>query len=225
MLDVCVLLTTLHRPAGLARVLQSLRNTAKGIPVVCAIDEDDEQARQLCWAFGVEVVTCPVPRQGPSKAWNTALAAAPNHAAYVLAADDLIFRPGWLEETLTALARLGGSGMVGFNDGKINGNQAQATHYLLTRDFIIKHNGGVMCCPHYRTVGPDTETWERARKVGKYIWAEKALAIHDWHGFDQDADETYKQALPHRGASKAKFYERQAAGFPDDFEPILRGEA
>ena len=227
MRDICVLIATLNRPAGLRRVLQSLRETTTiDLPVMVATDPDDQAARDLCREYyKVNTCMCQIPRRGPSYAWNTALAAAPNHKAYILASDDCQFMPGWYEATLEALEKIHYSGMVGFNDGKKDGSRTMATLYLMTRDFIIDHNGGVACCPHYRTVGPDTETTERARRAKKYIWAAGAHVHHLWQGDNPMADETYQQAKQFNRDSRALYFKRLAAGFPDDFPPILAREA
>lgn len=226
MLDICVLLATLNRPAGLVRVLKSLNETAPNLPVMVATDPDDAEARKLAGYYGCLSCACPEPRKGPGYAWNTALRAAPSHLAYVLAADDLIFKPGWLEATLAALEKIGNSGMVGFNDGQKNGKipGIAITHYLLTRDFIIRHNGGVMCCPHYRTWGVDTETTDRAKRAKCFVWAENAHVYHDWQGESPTADETYKQARPFHARDKETYHRRKKAGFPDDFPRILGAE-
>jgi hypothetical protein len=148
-----------------------------------------------------------------------ALRAFPDADAYVLGSDDAIFQPGWYEATMQALEQIGGSGLVGFNDGRKD-KRALAVHYLMTRDFIIEHHGGVMAVPHYRSWGLDTEACQRAIAAGKYIKCLEAMVVHDWHG--PDGDETYRMGLEYRKNVKQIYERRRMAGFPDDFEPIIK---
>jgi glycosyltransferase involved in cell wall biosynthesis len=215
------LLATLNRPERLTKTLRSLADTAPALPVMVATDPDDEAAREIARIFGAACCQTDEPRRGPAYAWNTALAHAPDFDAYVLAADDLIFLPGWYEAALKELSVLGGSGLVGFNDGRKR-PELPATHYLMTRDFITRYNGGVMCCPRYRTWGVDVEAVERARRAGCYAYAKDAKVTHEWTAFS-DPDETYLQARPYYAADKRTLALRQIAGWPDDFEPVLRG--
>jgi GT2 family glycosyltransferase len=220
-MKIVVLVATLNRPLGLNTVLRSLQDTADHLPVMVASDRDDEHARSIVSARNYYSALCRELRRGPAYAWNTALREMPDGDAYVIAADDVVFYPGWLDETLKRLDLMGGSGLVGFNDWHKNGDKVVSTHYLMTRDFILQHHGGVAAVPHYRTWGPDVEACARARRAGLYAWAESAHVFHDWCGHDDDADETYRQAKPHWSADKELIKQRKAAGWPDDFEAII----
>lgn len=222
--SIAVLLPTLNRPAGLKRVLESLRaTTPEGTAIMVATDPDDAQAREIAETYEAYHCTCNEARRGPAYGWNTALSAIPHKMIYVLGADDLIFNTGWYETSLKALEyRLNGSGLVGFNDERKNGDEKNATHYLMSRDFIIHYHGGVMAVPHYRSWGVDPETCERARRAGKYYWCKDVSVTHDWHGYDKDADETYRLARPTWNADLELYEKRRVAGFPDDFPAVIR---
>jgi hypothetical protein len=65
---------------------------------------------------------------------------------YFLGSDDIVFEEGWLSVTLGVLkSQLNGSGLVGVNDGTGKFERTGwATQYLMTKDFIIEENGGVL---------------------------------------------------------------------------------
>lgn len=157
-------------------------------------------------------------RAGCSAAWNAALAAYPNADAYVLGSDDAVFLPGWLEAALTKLDEIGRSGLVGLRSKK-EGIQTLSAFYMMTRDFILKHHGGVAAIPHYTSWYVDAEACGRAQLAGCYTKTSTVVVRHDWYG--PDGDETYRLAQDRREANKAIYEARRAAGFPDDFEPII----
>lgn len=226
--SVCVLLPTCHRPDGLRRALTSLRATAPECSCVVAVDPNDWDATAIVAAFGYGLAPTPANYCGCHVAWNCALRAAPPDAlAFVLGADDDEFMPGWLDAALAALDTIGGSGVVGLEDDKVPGRAAKdrpffwASHFLMTRDFLVQHNGGVMAFEHYYANCTDKETCMRAMRVKKYVFAADAHITHHWRGAKQDADMTYKKSRPHYSASEAEYRRREALGFPDDFPPIL----
>lgn len=218
-MKIVALIPTLHRPEGLLRVITSLRDTAPDVEIVVAIDPDDLQARLTARLFGAQVAVCKEARRGCAYAWNTAMSAATDADIYVLGADDCIFTPGWLEAALHALnTELNGSGLVGFN-AKWKKTDL-SFHYMMTRDFIIKHHGGVAAVPHYESWCVDSEACERAKAAGKYYKALDSVVLHDWKG--PDGDETYRIAHTRRQVNKELYFQRLKNGFKDDFEPILR---
>lgn len=218
-MNIAALIPTLHRPAGLWRVVQSLEETAPNVIRVVATDPDDRTAREIAQVFDCVTAVCDDNRLGCAHAWNTALRAYPDADAYVLGADDAIFTAGWLEAALKALQKeLKGSGLVGFN---ANWKKTDYSFfYLMTRDFIIEHHGGVAAVPHYFTWGLDTEACERAMRVGKYYKALDAVVLHDWQG--PYGDETYRMGRARRAETKELYKRREELGFPNDFEPIIR---
>jgi hypothetical protein len=221
--EIACLIPTLFRPAGLTRVLKSLKETAPEVHCVVARDPDDTEAFVIASLFGAQIVTMPEKRMGCHPPWNAALRAAPDYQAYILGADDFYFTPGWLEETLRVLeTELHGSGLVGFNDMRKNALKHCTTHFLVTRDFIIDYQGGVMAFECYQCDYTDLESDRRARRAGKWAWAQNARVPHDWRGKVDLDDIAYKLARPKRDAQEAIYKAREAAGFPDDQEPILK---
>lgn len=208
---IAALIPTLYRPEGLRRVLQSLTDTAPEVNAVIAREWDDFTAQKIGDAFGATVTVCELERAGCAYAWNTALKGALNYDAYIIASDDMEFLPNWLETVWKYLGRLERSGLVGMNaDWK---KSDYSFFYLMTRDFIVEHHGGVAAVPVYRYWGVDTEACERAMAVGKYIKTEARVCVHhrDKKGLPLDM----------RKEVKAIYNARKAAGFPDDFERIL----
>jgi len=208
------LIPTLHRPEGLRVALQSLRDTSPSVIPVVAHDADDLSAPVIAREFGAIVVKCEKQRAGCAYAWNTALKAAPQFEAYVMASDDCIFRDGWLELALDEIQT--GAGLVGFATDK---KTVYCYHYVMTREFIKKYHGGVAAVPHYTSWCVDTEACERAIRAGQYVKLKQALIEHDWKG--PDGDETYKLGRDRQPENKKLYHERKKAGFPDDFERIL----
>lgn len=221
-LNTVVLVPTIHRPDGLRRTLQTLKDTCN-LPASVAADPGDLQAQEIAKEFGAIFSWCDKPKLGGANAWNQAMKAAPNYDGYFLGSDDIIFMPNWWDEVLKELEKLGGDGLVGINDGRWGKEKVYrmcATHYLVTRKFIIEHNGGVAASPFYRCDYTDMEANARARKAGKWAWAEDALVKHDWRG--PMGDDGYRHATAFRERAKTVYKEREAAGFPDNFPPIIK---
>lgn len=213
---ITALIPTFYRPDGLARVLASLKDTAPSVKCVIAAEADDIRALEIARTYGATAAQCEQPLQGCAYAWNTALKASPNDDIYVIGADDAIFKFGWLEESLKALDKLGGSGLVAFKSGH---RRKFGDHYMMTRDFIVKHHGGVAAVPHYRSWCVDDEAQWRAKKAGKFIKCNEAVVIHDKGTED---DKGYIMGQSYRELSRAIYYKRHASGFPDDFEAIIK---
>jgi glycosyltransferase involved in cell wall biosynthesis len=213
---VSILLATMGRPEKARACVQSIKDTAEDVEVVVALDGPGAEALR---EMGCVVDHCDEPR-GSSKAWNDALALSTGDPV-VLAADDLEFRPGWLEAALETLAAFpDGWGFVGFNDG--HWGEELSTHYLMSRRFIVEHLGGVIAWDCYRHSFNDREANERARRAGRYAWCEDAHVLHrHWIFGDRPQDATDARLLGEHPESQRRFDERQAAGFPDEQEPVI----
>lgn len=228
-MKIAILIPTIYRPGGLVRSLSSLIETTKHlndthfIRAIVAAEKDDTNAIQICHEMDVQITFCDKPLGGPAYAWNTALKAAIDYDAYFTGSDDIEFKSNWLDEVLLILNNdLQGSGLVGINDGRWDRAQVNrmcATHYLMTRDFIIEHMGGVAAQPFYHADYTDMEACNRARRVNKFAWAEKALVQHHWKG--PHGDLGYERATEQRPKMKPLYLKRLELGFPNDFEPIL----
>lgn len=218
---ISVLLATTGRPEMAVRCVQGIRETTEGheVEIVCAVDHDRQSERRL--RLLVETLLYSEAYRGCSRAWNDCLGRSSGDPV-VLAADDLVWEPGWLDQALAKLAEFdGGWGFVGFNDGHWNADLS--THYLMSRRLICEVFGGVVAWPHYRHSFNDREANARAQQAGRYAWCEDAHVRHEhWLFGDRPQDGTDTRPLAGHPESERAFLERQAAGFPNDFEPAIR---
>src|SRR4030095_11172309 len=134
-MNVCVVMPTLGR-AQQARTaaMQFLRTSLADVVVVAS---GLSLVFESAGAFYVEASD----QMTAVQKWNLGLSRYPDYDAYVLGADDLWPESGWLDAALKKV--LDGYGLVGFNDGHTEGT-ALATHYLMTRAFLMRHHGGVL---------------------------------------------------------------------------------
>jgi glycosyltransferase involved in cell wall biosynthesis len=211
-----VLFPTTGRAERAERCLRQLRETTAGheVEIVAAVDADAETAKRIGELVD-KLLYCPEYR-GCSRAWNDCLREAEGDPI-VFAADDLLFEGDWLGEALEALVLFDeGWGMVGFNDGHWNGNEL-ATHYLMSRRFIVEVLGGVVAWDFYRHSFNDLEVNARAKAAGRYVWAEAAMVRHEhWLFGDREQDPTDTRTLGDHADAQAIYAERAAAGFPND---------
>lgn len=205
-MNIAILIPTFFRHKGLRRALQTLNDTAHDVHSVVITEPDDWKASLTAEEFRVQSVACPAARRGSGQAWNLGLATAPGFDAYILGSDDCYYLPGWYEGLTDCMKLNGNSGLFGLNDG--TGIQ----HFCMTRDFIIDYNGGVMVMPYYRGWYQDFEACERARRAGKYFFAEGAKIVHAWRG---SATRNYAKL------GKILYEQRLAEGFPDNYPPVL----
>jgi GT2 family glycosyltransferase len=219
-MKVSAILATTGRPDMAERCVAGLRLTTAhhDVEIIAAVDADEETARRLYPL--VETVLYSDEYRGCSRAWNDALAATAGDPV-VLVADDLIFRHGWLDAALDKLNGFpGGWGLVGFNDGHFG--EELSTHYLMSRRFIVEVLGGVVAWQDYKHSFNDLETTERARRAGRYRWCEDAHVDHEhWLFGGREMDTTDQRELPNHPGSQAAFSRRAAAGFPNDYDPVI----
>jgi glycosyltransferase involved in cell wall biosynthesis len=217
---ISVLLATMGRPEMAEATVRSIWETVvpEDVEIAVAVDGPVEDAERLS-ALGCYVSHQVEPR-GSSRAWNDALSFA-HGDPIVLAADDLEFEPGWLDAALETLAQFeDGWGLVGFNDG--HWGPELSTHYLMSRRFIVEVLGGVVAWDCYRHSFNDREANARAVAAGRYAWCENARVYHrHWLFGDRPQDETDTRLLGDHPESQRKFDERQAAGFPNDYEAVI----
>ena len=218
---ISVLLPTMNRVERCLATLRSLQATVDEAEVCLVVDCDPTILKRAVDEIDLAFVTNwrPEPRTNVA-AWNTALQMA-SHDLVVFAADDLEFRPGWLEAARHEMARFDdGWGMVGFNDGHLG--TELSTHYLLHRRFICQVLGGRVAWPCYPHSFNDLETNDRAKRAGRYRWAEHAHVYHHhWLFGDRPQDTTDVLTLGDHSVAEARYRERAAQGFPDDWPPVI----
>ena len=230
-MKIVVCIPTFFRSYGLQRILQSIKDTVtfddvKGLEIIGSVanEPNDEEAVKIVKKYEAILATCSKPRNGTANAWNTAMAAAPDADAYFLGSDDMYFMYGCWAEAVKQIEA--GYGFVGFNDNdirelrvdrrtcKIVRNPDYVCHYLMTRDFVVKHHGGVMAIPHYDGWWLDVEASTRAKMANTFIHDIDANIKHDWKG-TAGAGGKYER-------NKAIYEARKRIGFPDDFKAIIK---
>jgi hypothetical protein len=222
--ETCILLPSLNRADRLRGCLESIFETCERerVTTVVSVSSQDKASLKMLAKLPVIVMEQGAGIDNSVAAWNEALGCFPNYARYVVAADDLIFHRSWYEYAMLGLSELNHSGLIGFNDLNHNGSTPWATHWMATRDFLVEHNGGVIYTPHYKAWQCDVEACTRAVLAGKYLWKEGAIVEHRHPAFAlSEIDETYQKGQRYYALDAEIFANRQAHGFPDDFEPII----
>lgn len=152
--------------------------------------------------------------------WNHGLKMHPNYQAYVLGADDLWAHDGWHDEVLRVQSE-SQCGFVGINDGRTDGS-ILSTHYMMTREFIVFHHGGVMAVPHYSSWGIDEEATMRAKSANQFVYAQHAILEHRHYLWGKaQADATYMAGRRSRQYDIAIVRLRNSMGWPNDFERVI----
>ena len=220
-MKVSIITPSTRRPEQLRACMDRLIETTKDndVEIICVIDDCPASVAAL---EGLPIIVIDNPKhKGAAACWNQGSLVATGEA-FVLGADDVIYHDGWLDAALVALAKMGGSGMVGLNDTKVP-EHAFATHHLMTRDFIIEHMGGCFVIPVYRHQFIDLEATARARRAGRYIWARDAIVEHRHPAHKTAPDDlVYRLGGSFHAQDRITYQARLAAGWPDDFEPILK---
>jgi hypothetical protein len=102
-------------------------------------------------------------------------------ATVMFIADDCVPQPGFLQNALAAMEKLpGGWGLVGLNDGYQNGHKV-ATHFLGDKRLLPLLDGEFFNFSYHHCC-VDWELTERCKAMGRYLWAENAMVLHDHPG-------------------------------------------
>jgi hypothetical protein len=155
--------------------------------------------------------------------WNLAYAFGYKTGAdwFILGADDISFKDGWLDEALK-VADETGAHVIGLNDGDHTDLNHYAPHYMVTRDFTLNHLGEYMVPPMYNAWWFDREVCEKAQSLGVYAQAPMAVADHlhpNWGTAQNDA--TYQMGAAYHGVDQHHYERRRDERFPIDYKPGL----
>jgi hypothetical protein len=190
-LSVAILVPVLARPHRVAPLLESIAAaTPEPYRVLFICDRHDREEHQAIDAVGGDRVTF---EGGWARKINRGCALT-DEPLVVLAADDLSFRPRWLERATAAMTD--GVQVVGLNDLIPRPRRPEhATHFLLTREAAempcLDGSRGPVCeaYGHWRT---DDELIATASKRGMYRYAPDAILEHIGHPMlGGPDDETY----------------------------------
>jgi glycosyltransferase involved in cell wall biosynthesis len=223
---ISVVMPTKGRPDQARACVERLFETTRGQNVECIVvtpdlADFDGVGLEEHVLERVTLIRCDEP--GPMPAWNAGLRVALGEWL-VTGADDLHWCEGWLEAALAHERE----GFCGLYDGHTDPSE-RATHFLLSRTYIIEHQGGDLMPPYYKSWYPDVEISEVARRAGLYVCPVEARVEHhhpDWKDAPDDA--TYQAGRQHHAEDRRTFYRRQRFGFPDqavewgeDVRPII----
>lgn len=199
---VAVLMPTKGRTEQMSRNVAGL--LACDVPegyellVLIAYEESDTETAAAVYALCASDKIVPVIRPDgltAVEAWNLAARYLTFIDWYILGADDIVWHSDWLKEAMLVIDQTGAQ-VIGLNDGGHTDLNDYAPHYMVHRNFLHAHQSGYMVPPEYKSWWFDREICQRARALGLYAPAWKAMAEHqhpDW-GTAQ-MDETYRQAL------------------------------
>lgn len=192
-----------------------------------AVVEDDEATmsvvQQLMAIYGKR--TALFAREHNTTAvvgWNCAYQAARWQGAdwFVLGADDVVWRVGWLESALNVAAKTGAQ-VIGLNDGGHTDLSLYAPHYMASRWFCEDVLGGHLAPPEYGAWWFDREVCERAQALGLYAPAWDAWAEHlhpDW--YKAAVDETYLMGRAFHDVDRVLYVNRKRRGFAQDAQKL-----
>lgn len=192
-MSVAVLVPVLGRPQRVKPLLDSLAKTAPDAAAYFLPDPDDgDEIRAIQQARGSMFHTAAT---GYAQKVNEGVRLTHEPLVF-LAADDIEFRPGWLEN---AKARMkDGIQVVGVNDliERRPGREGHATHFLMTREYAQQpcidgsrgplHEG-------YDHSFVDDELIATATKRGVYAYAEDSHVKHDHPMAGGEDDDTYRK--------------------------------
>lgn len=216
---VAVLIPSYGRPAQLAERVGALLDQPEPpgvtLAVVVSVQEGDEPSRaamrplmarnsHLLMGWRPDGTTAV---DGWLHAYELARPLLPTW--WVLGADDIVWRPGWLEEALR-VAEATRAQVVGLNDLHTDLNH-YAPHYMMHHAYAIAHG---FIPPGYQSWWFDRHVCEMAAALGLYAPAWKAIAEHmhpDWHTAPNDA--TYDAGRVYRDADKQIYLQAKANGF------------
>lgn len=215
---VDVIVPVLHRPQNVRPFMESLRATTGMATAWFIVEEGDDEEMQE------------VARRGGHALWWTGTFAEKVNYAYrelspdpfrppspwiFLCGDDVVFRPGWLDQAL-ATAHATGAKVIGTNDlanSRVM-KGGHATHMLIARDYIDEVGAswdgpGIVCHPGYRHWFVDDEIVTAAKQRG--VWAPCLASIvehmHPIAGKAED-DEVYRLGRSEANADRRRFQRR-----------------
>jgi len=227
-MKVSVVVATCARPDMFFNMIRSLYATTEGydIEIVSVIDETEKAITWITeyiipknWVLDFSSV-----RRGALAAWNRGLQISTGDII-VPAGDDQIFHPDWLDYALESHEKqLNGYGVVGMNDLAYDGNKQLATMYLMDRQFIKDHLGGVLCPPVYHYYNVDSEINAKSKLLGKFYWDERAKVehLHSAHGKRPvDIHDLERQESNWMEIDRQIFEDRKARGFPIEWSSLI----
>jgi hypothetical protein len=197
-----VIVPVLNRPQNAEPFMRSLRaSTGVAIVQVVCSEDEDEAAWKEAGAHVVErtdkVTFSEKVNHGFGRSgWPMPLV---DEQFIFLTGDDVVFRPGWLDQAQHT-ARLTGAQVVGVNDlgnPRIMAGEF-ATHFLIRRQYIEERGAswdgpGVVCHEGYRHCFVDNEIVTVAKQRGVFAVSRASVVEHMHPEYGKaETDETYR---------------------------------
>lgn len=222
---VSVIIPQKGRLDKLKVALDSLVATAPEVECIVLVDSGDSESGDFLssvYPMSKNIIWYFVSNKRPIDKWNHGMMLATGDVM-VVAANDVEFGDKWLGYALDALDSVpDGNAMVAFND-TITTPEVSSPHFLMSREYIIKYNGGVLMPPVYKKQFPDVENRLRAQSLGRYVCAKASIVKH-LHPLTNTApwDEIYREGLDTFDEDQKLCAERQKQEFPIVWQPMLK---
>src|SRR3989344_2135115 len=212
--SVAIFIPTYRRAHKILRAFKNARDSSPLITNIYFIVEKDDQesidvleSQRFLYFFNERT-------RGSSGALNTAYLKT-NEKYFFNAADDLDFKPGWLEKCLEKMT--GPIKVVGTNDLHNPGvlQQRYAIHCLMDRDYIREYSGtfdedNVIISESYKHNWADREFCEIAKLRGVFATCLEAVVEHlHWQWGLSSKDETYAKQDGTKGYDSRLFRQRR----------------
>jgi hypothetical protein len=199
--DTAILIPTYGRAERLSFVLGNAWEATPDAQIYLICEPDDKPTLSIGLdGVGAHVLVPPMRLGTYAKAINFAYSQLPKHIRHIfLAADDLHFHPGWLDECKALMGD--GVYVVGTNDlcnGRVMSG-LHATHYLIDRHYIEEKTGTAdrsypILYEGYDHNFTDTEFIETAKSRGAFAPCLTAIVEHKHFLFGKSQkDATYEK--------------------------------
>lgn len=215
-MELSIILPSLNRPAKLIATILNLLYTTKNndIEIITVLDSNDLTSQSIMSKNNYPYIISP-PESSPIYKWNFGAMNSKGKWIYQCS-DDILHPDNWLNKCFDTPNH----GFLAINDGRIG--KSFEPFYMATRDWLIENQHGVLAVPHYRHWGNDMEIAARARRIGHYQLAHGVIFEHLHFIFGKaKKDSTYARAEKFYKKDIDLFNEREALGFPDDFNGVL----
>lgn len=222
---VSVIIPQKGRLPQLKKAIDSLLATAPNVECIVMLDSGDSESgdflansygmyKNVVWYFEID--------KRPIDKWNHGAEIATGDVI-VAAANDVEFGDKWLDYALEALDSVpDGNAMVAFND-TVTTPEVSSPHFLMSREYIVKYNGGVLMPPVYKKQFPDVENRLRAQSLGRYVCAKASIVKH-LHPLTNTAtmDDIHREGLDTFEEDQKLCAERQKQDFPIVWEATVK---
>jgi hypothetical protein len=176
---VTVIVPVLGRPVNAEPFMRSLRASTGFAYALAMCENDDDFA---AWSVTTAAVKMDTAHTFSEKV-NVAMAEVTTPWVF-LCGDDVVFRPGWLDQAQHT-ARLTGADVVGVNDmgnPRIMAGE-MSTHFLIRRSYIEERGAswsgpGVVCHEGYRHCFVDNEIVTVAKQRGVFAMSRASIVEH-----------------------------------------------